>query len=411
MNHIQKLNLIFIMAFKPANNIQDLQYFGEFGGVNPSISDSSTYTFLSAKTMFDTFEGNADGCYLYSRHSSPSNLYLGEALAAMEGTETANVTASGMGAITAVIMQLCSAGEHIISSRTIYGGTYAFLKNFTPKFNISTSFVDITNLDAVEASITNKTKIIFCESVSNPLLEVADLKSLAKLAKKYNLKLVVDNTFSPLSISPHELGADVVIHSLTKFINGSSDTVGGVICGTQEFIDDLRNVNDGACMLLGSTMDSLRASSILKNLRTLHIRMQQHSRNGLYLAQKFEADGLKTVYPGLASHPSHELFKSMMNSQYGFGGMLTIDVGNLDKANELMEMMQKKNLGYLAVSLGFYKTLFSAPGSSTSSEIPEEEQKEMGLSDGLIRFSIGLDADIERTYEMMNSCMKELNIL
>nr|WP_321225654.1 aminotransferase class I/II-fold pyridoxal phosphate-dependent enzyme [uncultured Psychroserpens sp.] len=399
------------MAFKPANSIQDLQYFGEFGGVNPSISDSSTYTFLSAKTMFDTFEGNADGCYLYSRHSTPSNLYLGEALAAMEGTETANVSASGMGAITPVLMQLCGAGDHIVSSRTIYGGTYAFLKNFTPRFNIETSFVDITKLDVVEAAITKNTKVLYCESVSNPLLEVADIKGLAEIAKRHNLKLIVDNTFSPLSISPAKLGADVVIHSLTKFINGSSDTVGGVVCGTQEFINDLRNVNSGASMLLGSTMDSLRAASVLKNLRTLHIRMQQHSLNATYLAEKFENDGLKTVYPGLASHPSHELFKSMMNEKYGFGGMLTVDVGSLDKANELMELMQEKNLGYLAVSLGFYKTLFSAPGSSTSSEIPEEEQKEMGLSDGLIRFSIGLDADIERTYNMMRECMEKLNIL
>ncbi len=399
------------MGFKPANNIQDLQYFGEFGGVNPSISDSSTYTFLSAKTMFDTFEGNADGCYLYSRHSSPSNLYLGEALAAMEGTETANVSASGMGAIAPTLLQLCDAGDHIVSSRTIYGGTYAFLKNFTPKFKIQTSFVDITKLDAVESAITENTKILYCESVSNPLLEVADIKGLSEIAKRYNLKLVVDNTFSPLSISPAKLGADIVIHSLTKFINGSSDTVGGVICGTQEFIDDLRNVNDGASMLLGSTMDSLRSASVLKNLRTLHIRMQQHSKNALFLAQQFEKDGLKTVYPGLPSHPSHKLFKQMMNDKYGFGGMLTIDVGSLDKANELMEMMQKKNLGYLAVSLGFYKTLFSAPGSSTSSEIPEAEQKAMGLSDGLIRFSIGLDADIERTYSIMRGCMESLHIL
>ena len=399
------------MKFNPAENIQDLQYFGEFGGVNPSISDSSTYTFLSAKTMFDTFEGNADGCYLYSRHSSPSNLYLGEALAALEGTETANVAASGMGAITQVLLQLCKAGDHIVSSRTIYGGTYAFLKNFTPKLQIETTFVDITKLDVVEASINKNTKVLYCESVSNPLLEVADIKGLAVLAKKYNLQLVVDNTFSPLSISPAILGADIVIHSLTKFINGSSDTLGGVVCGTQTFINDLRNVNDGASMLLGSTMDSLRAASILKNLRTLHIRMRQHSKNAHFLADKFEADGLKTVYPGLVSHPSHSLFKSMMNLEYGFGGMLTIDVGSLDKANELMELMQHKNLGYLAVSLGFYKTLFSAPGSSTSSEIPEDEQKAMGLSDGLIRFSIGLDNDIERTYQSMKNCMIEVGVL
>lgn len=399
------------MEFKPANNIQDLQYFGEFGGVNPSISDSSTYTFMKAKTMFDTFEGNTDGCYLYSRHTSPSNLYLGEALAAMEGTETANVAGSGMGAITPTILQICGNGDHLVSSRTIYGGTYAFLKNFTPRMGIETSFVDITKLDIVEASINENTKMIYCETVSNPLLEVADIRGLASLAKKYNLKLVVDNTFSPLSISPAQLGADVVIHSLTKFINGSSDTMGGVVCGSAEFINSQKSVIDGASMLLGSSMDSLRSSSILKNMRTLHIRIKQHSNNAAYLAEKFEADGLKTVYPGLKSHPSHEIFKSMMNNEYGFGGMLTIDAGSLDKANELMELMQDRNLGYLAVSLGFYKTLFSAPGTSTSSEIPEEEQAEMGLTDGLIRFSIGLDNDIERTYQMMKECMLEVGVL
>jgi len=399
------------MKFKPANALQDLQFFGEFGGVNPSISDSSTYTFMSAKTMLDTFEGNAAGCYLYSRHSTPSNLYLGEALAAMEGTETANVSASGMGAITPVLLQLVGAGEHIVSSRTIYGGTYAFLKNFTPRLGIATTFVDITKVDIVEAAITKNTKVLFCETVSNPLLEVADIKALSALAKKYKIKLVVDNTFSPLSISPVKLGADVVCHSLTKFINGTSDAVGGVACGTQEFIDDLRNVNDGASMLLGSTLDSLRAASILKNMRTLPIRMKQHSHNASFLAHKFEADGLKTVYPGLESHPSHQLFKSMMNTAYGFGGLLTIDVGSLEKANALMELMQQKNIGYLAVSLGFYKTLFSAPGTSTSSEISEDEQKEMGLIDGLIRFSIGLDDDIESTYELMKSCMITLDIL
>ena len=399
------------MKFNPANNIQDLQYFGEFGGVNPSISDSSTYTFISAKTMLDTFEGNTDGCYLYSRHSTPSNLYLGEALAAMEGTEAANVASSGMGAITPTILQICGHGDHVVSSRTIYGGTYAFLKNFTSRMGIETTFVDITKLRAVEAAITTTTKIIYCESVSNPLLEVADIKALSVLAKKYNLKLIVDNTFSPLSISPAQLGADIVIHSLTKFINGSSDSMGGVVCGTSEFVNSLKSVIDGASMLLGASMDSLRSSSILKNMRTLHIRIKQHSMNAAFLANKFEKDGLKTVYPGLESHPSHALFKTMMNVAYGFGGMLTVDAGSLEKANALMELMQEKNIGYLAVSLGFYKTLFSAPGTSTSSEIPEDERKEMGLSEGLIRFSIGLDNDIERTYKLMKTCMLEVGVL
>ena len=408
---LNKLKYENMKNFNPADNIQDLQYFGEFGGVNPSISDSSTYTFLSAKTMFDTFEGNMEGCYLYSRHSSPSNLYLDKALAAMEGTESANVSASGMGAITPTLLQLCDSGDHIVSSRTIYGGTYAFLKNFTPRLGIKTTFVDITRLDIVEAAINSKTKVLYCETVSNPLLEVADISSLAKIAKKYNLKLVVDNTFSPLSVSPATLGADIVIHSLTKYINGSSDTVGGVTCASQEFINNLKNVNSGASMLLGPTMDSLRSASVMKNLRTLHIRIKQHSHNAMYLAERFEKNGLKTVYPGLKSHPSHKLYATMINKEYGYGGMMTLDVGSLTKANALMELMQAKNLGYLAVSLGFYKTLFSAPGTSTSSEIPVEEQIEMGLTEGLIRFSIGLDNDIERTYQTMKECMVELNIL
>ncbi len=329
----------------------------------------------------------------------------------MEFTETANVASSGMGAITSTLLHFCGAGDHIVSSRTIYGGTYAFLKNFAPRFNVNTHFVNITKLEEVEAAINEHTKVIYCEAVSNPLLEVADIKGLAALAKKHNLKLLVDNTFSPMIISPQKLGADVVLHSLTKFINGTNDTMGGVVCGSQELINEMLSVIDGSAMLLGPTLDSIRASSILKNMRTLHIRIKQHSKNAGYLAEGFEKLGLKTVYPGLVSHPSHELFKSMMNEEYGFGGLLTIDAGSLAKANELMEMMQEENLGYLAVSLGFYKTLFSAPGSSTSSEIPEDEQSEMGLTDGLIRFSVGLDNDIELTFKRMVACMKKLNIL
>ncbi len=400
-----------MMTFKPANAIQDLQFFGEFGGVNPSISDSSTYTFLSTKTMLDTFEGNTEGCYLYSRHTSPSNLYLDQAMAAMEGTEAANVAASGMGAITAVLLQLCGTGDHVVSSRTIYGGTFAFLKNFAPRLGIQTSFVDITKLDIVEAAILPSTRVLYCETVSNPLLEVADIAGLAEIAKRHGLQLVVDNTFSPLSVSPSILGADVVIHSLTKYINGSSDTLGGVTCGSQDFINSLKNVNTGASMLLGPTMDSFRSASVLKNLRTLPIRIKQHSFNAQFLANGFEKSGVKTVYPGLASHPSHQLYASMINPEFGFGGMLTVDAGSLDKANALMELMQAQNLGYLAVSLGFYKTLFSAPGTSTSSEISIEEQAQMGLTAGLIRFSIGLDHDIQRTFDSMIACMKTVGVL
>lgn len=391
--------------FKPADQIQDLQYFGEFGGVNPSITDSSTFTFLQAGKMEEVFEKEIEGCYLYSRHWNPMNRYLSQAIAKMEGTENASVTGSGMAAITNAILQICSAGDEIVSSRTIYGGTYAFFKNFLPRFGIKTTFVDSTDMNKVKAAITNKTKVIYCESISNPMLEVADLPNLVKLAKEFNCKLVVDNTFSPLMISPSILGADVVVHSMTKFINGSSDCVAGVVCGKKEFVDSLSDVNNGASMLLGPVLDSFRSASILKNLRTLHVRMKQHSSNALHIATKLSNDGQKIIYPGLPKHPQHELLKTIWNAEFGFGGLFVIDMKTKERANHLMEMMQNNNVGYLAVSLGSYKTLFSAPGGSTSSEIPEEERREIGLSEGLVRMSIGLDNDPERTYQTIKSCL------
>ena len=397
--------------FHPANAVQDLQFFGEFGGVNPSITDSSTYTYLAGRTMEEVFGGEREGCYLYSRHLNPSASYLGQALARLENTEAAQVTASGMGAISAVLMQLCDSGDHIVSSRTIYGGTYAFMKHFLPRFNITTDFVDVNNIQSIRNAITPQTKVLYCEILSNPLLEVADIPALAQIAKEHNLTFVVDNTFTPMIFSPTEMGADIVIHSLTKFINGASDTVGGAVCASKEFIHRLIDVNHGAAMLLGPTMDSLRAAGILKNMHTLHVRMKQHSHNATYLAQKFQDLGLRVLYPGLPDHPQHELFAKMANSDFGFGGMMTLDVGSMESAYKLLEAMQNANIGYLAVSLGYYRTLFSVSGASTSSEIPEEEQEQMGLSPGLIRFSIGLDHDIERTSEKMQQCMKEVGVL
>ena len=396
---------------KPADSIQDIQYFGEYGGVNPSVADSSTFTYMAGKTMEEVFGGEREGCYLYSRHMNPSTAYLAEAISNMENTEAAQVAASGMGAITSVLLQICSAGDHIVSSRTIYGGTYALMKNFLPKLNISTSFVNTTDLEAIEAAITPATKLIYCETMSNPLLEIVDIKAISEVAIKHNLKLVVDNTFTPLIFTPKEMGADVVIHSLTKFINGASDTVGGVICADAEFIHRLIDVNDGASMLLGPTMDALRANGILKNLRTLHIRMTQHSKNAHYLAMKFQELGLDVFYPGLPNHPQHKLMKDSMNEEFGYGGMLMINAGDMKRAYKLMEAMQNNNIGYLAVSLGFYKTLFSAPGASTSSEIPEDEQEKMGLSEGMVRISVGLDNDIERTFQKIKACMQKTGIL
>jgi len=394
---------------KPADEIQDLQFFGEFGGVNPSISDSATYTFLEASTMADTFEGKLEGCYLYSRHSHPSGRYLATALSRVENTEAALVTGSGMGAITSTLLHLLKAGDHMVSSRTVYGGTYAFMKNFLPKLDIHTSFVDITSPGKVEDAITPRTKLIYTETLSNPLLELADIPALSRIARKYGIPLVVDNTFTPLIFTPANMGADIVIHSLTKFINGMNDLVAGCVCGSKEFIDGMLNVNDGAAMLLGPVLDSIRAAEILKNLHTLPVRIVKHGQNALYLARQMEKTGIPVKYPGLESYPQHELFRRMMDPSFGYGGMLTLDLGSHEKAVAFMEKLQERNVGYLAVSLGYFKTLFNAPGKGTSSEIPEEEQAEMGLSDGLVRMSVGLDFDIHRTWNKIRRVYNEIS--
>lgn len=392
----------------PTLALHDLKQFGEFGGVNPSITDAATFTFLGTQSMIDTFEGKAEGCFLYSRHWNPMNKYLADALAAMEGTESAWVTASGMAAITCTILQICNSGDHIISSITTYGGTYAFLMNYLKKFNIEVTLVDITDLDAIKKAIQPNTKMIYSETMTNPLLQITDIPKVSKIAKENNLKFVVDNTFTPLIVSPYQYGVDVVVYSLTKFINGKNDCVAGAICASKEFIDALSNVNDGTAMLLGPAIDPLRSSSILKNLYTLPIRMQQHSKNAAYLSLKFKEKGMKTVYPGYEDHKGYKTFTEIKNEGFGYGGMIAIDLKTKEKASKFMEIMQDKGVGYLAVSLGYFRTLFSNSGSSTSSEVPIETQHKMGLSPGLVRFSVGLDWDIEESWKHIEAAYDEV---
>ena len=399
------------MSKDPASRIQDYLVFGEYGGVNPSITDSATFTFMTPENMQALFETEIEGCFLYSRHLNPMNDYLCKALAKMEDTEAAQVMGSGMGAISSVILQICRTGDEIISSRTIYGGSYAFMKNFLPKLGINTKFVNIVDLEAIKAQITPKTKILYCETISNPLLEIADIPKLREMCDEHGIKLVVDNTFSPMVVEPYKLGAHIVVYSLTKFINGTNDCLGGAVCADKEFIGSLKSVNDGAAMLLGPVLDSFRSASILKNMHTLHIRMKKHSENAMFVAGELEKLGIKVFYPGLPSHPQHELIKGMINPEYGYSGMITIDVKTSENANKFMMMMQEEKVGYFAVSLGFYKTLFSSPGTSTSSEIPKEEQDEMGMTEGLVRFSMGLDNDPKLSFERIKFCLGKIGMV
>ena len=397
--------------FNPATALQNLLQFGEFGDVNPSITDSATFTFMEGETMEKTFQGETEGCFLYSRHWNPSNFYLAQGLAAMENTEAAWVTASGMAAITCTMLQICSKGDHIVSSRTTYGGTYAFLSNYIGKFGIEVTFVDTNNLEEVKAAMKPNTKMVYVETMSNPLLLIADLRKLADIAHANGAKLVCDNTFTPMMITPVKFGVDIVVYSMTKFINGKNDCVAGAICASQEFINSLIDVNNGTAMLLGPALDPKNSSAILKNLHTLHIRMEKHSKNALYLAERFKEIGLKFNYPGVKEHPSYELFSTMLNTGFGYGGMIAIDMGKAEIANELMRRMQLEGVGYLAVSLGYFKTLFSNSGKSTSSEVPEDVQKAMGMSEGLVRFSVGLDMDIERSFQLIKKCLTDMKLI
>ena len=397
------------------NPIEDLAHlrheFGEHGGVNMSIEASSTFTVIDPETMPALFQGRAGpdkGCYLYGRHFNPTVFNLGRQMAALAGTEAAYCSASGMGAISSTILALCNEGDEIVTSNAIYGGTFALLHDFLPaKTGISTCFVDITDPDAVESVITDRTRLLYTESLSNPTLRLADIPRLAKIAKKAGIPLVVDNTFTPLILSPAALGADIVVHSVTKFIGGASDVIAGAICGTEAFIGDLMDLHMGPLMMLGPTMDPHVAASISLRIPHLPLRMKAHSERALALAERMQDLGLKVVYPGLEDHPDHALFRELYCDEYGFGGILTLDCGDEQTANTLMSCLQnEQRFGYLAVSLGYFDTLMSCSGSSTSSEMSAEDQEDAGISPGLVRISVGYTGTLEQRWSQLEAALK-----
>lgn len=402
------------------NPIEDLAHlrheFGEHGGVNMSVETSSTFTVIDPETMPEMFQGRAGpdkGCYLYGRHFNPTVYNLGRQMAALEGTEAGYCTASGMGAISGVIMCLCNAGDEVVASNTIYGGTFAFLNDFLPaKTGIRTHFVDITDVDAVAAAITDKTRLIFTESVSNPTLRLADMPRLSALAKRKGVPVVVDNTFSPLILSPAVLGADIVVHSITKFISGASDVIAGAICGTEEFVGALMDLHMGPLMLLGPTMDPNVAASISLRIPHLPLRMTAHSERALAITSRLQELGLDVCYPGLPDHPDHDLFKELHCAGYGFGGVFTLDVGSEENANALMSCLQnEQRFGYLAVSLGYFDTLMSCSGSSTSSEMSDEDKGSAGISPGLLRISIGYTGTLEQRWTQLLAALRQTDIV
>lgn len=396
--------------YLPDQAIRDIQHFGEEGGVVPVIDVAATSTFLDPKDMERTFMGELQGCYLYSRHSNPTVTFFGKKIAAMENAEAALGVASGMAAISCAVNQLLKDHDkkHIVTSQTVYGGTYALFKNLLPVQGVTVSFVEMTDLKAVEAAITPDTRILYTETLSNPLLTVSNIVELAKICKKKNIKLVVDNTFTPMLVQPLTLGADVVIHSCTKYISGSSDFIAGAIAGSKDFINSLIDVNTGYVMLTGPVMDPRVAHELYLRLDHLPIRMKAHADAAQYFAEKMEAEGMKVIYPGLKSHKQYELFKSLAGNSYGAGGILTLECATSDEARDLATALQNEKFGLYAVSLGFSRTLMSCSAKSTSSEIPEDERKKMGLAEGLLRFSIGYVGDKNEMWARFMKCYKQV---
>jgi len=405
-------------SFDPVESLADMRHeFGEHGGVNMSIETSTTFTVMDPATMPEIFQGHRGpdqgGCFLYGRHFNPTVYVLGRQIAALEGAEAGYCAASGMAAISSTLHQLCAAGDHIVSSGTVYGGTYALLHDYMPaKSGIETSFVDTGDLEAVARAFTPSTRVLYVETLANPTLRVADIPALARLATERGVTLVVDNTFSPLIVSPIQLGADVVVHSLTKFMNGASDVVAGSISGTTEFVTSLMDLHKGSLMLLGPTLDPRVAYDISMRLPHLGLRVAEHSRRALEFSRRLREMGVPTIYPGLEEHPDHELLRSIGNTdEYGAGGLFCIDLGTRERAYRFMERLQnEQGFGYMAVSLGYFDTLMSSPASSTSSEMPEEHLETVGISPGLVRLSIGYTGTLEQRWLQLATVLEEIGV-
>ncbi len=401
--------------FDPIQSFANLRHeFGEHGGVNMSVEASTTFTVINPTTMPEIFQGHlgpdVGGCYLYGRHFNPTVYVLGRQIAAYEGAQAGYCTASGLSAIAATVMQLCDAGDHVVASRTVYGGTFALLHDYLPaKTAVTTTFVDVSDLAAVERAFTSRTRVLYCESVSNPTLRVADIPKLADIAHRHGAMLVVDNTFTPLIVAPIQHGADVVVHSLTKFMNGASDHIAGAVCGTTEFVMRLMDLHMGSLMLLGPTMDPQVAFDISLRLPHLGLRMAEHSRRASFIASRLDELGLPVIYPGLAKHPDNALLARLAHPDFGSGGILALDLGTRERAFEFMGLLQNEHqFGLMAVSLGFSETLMSCSAASTSSEMSERDLEDAGIRPGLVRMSIGYTGTLEQRWAQLRSVLEKM---
>jgi len=355
------------------------------GAISVPIYQSSTFAFKSAKHGAALFAGEEEG-YFYTRLGNPTTAALEREMAFLEGGEAALCFSSGMAAISAVILELCNSGDNLVSSDTVYGGTHNLYKETLPKWNIQVKEVNATDLAKVESAIDEKTRLVFIETPANPTLAIIDIEGCAKICRKHQIPLVIDNTFAtPYLQRPIEMGADIIIHSATKYIGGHGDTIAGIVIGKKDFITNLR-----AKILrdLGAVISPLNSWLLLRGLKTLPVRMDRHCANAFEVA-KFLSLHPKinwVRYPGLSTHPQYELACRQMKK---FGGMITFEIKGDREAGE--KLMNNVGLITLAVSLGDCDSLIEHPASMTHSTYNAQELAEVGISEGLIRLSVGLE--------------------
>ena len=349
------------------------------------IFATSSYVFASAAEAAARFSGEQPG-NIYSRFTNPTVRTFEERLAAMEGAERCVATASGMSAITATCIGLLKTGDHIVSSRSIFGSTTMLFENFLGKLGIGTTFVELSDVSAWEQAIKPETKFLFLETPSNPLTELVDIAALADIAHKKDCLLVVDNCFcTPVLQQPIALGADIVIHSATKYIDGQGRCMGGAVCGSNEIVGDSVY---GFLRTAGPSMSAFNAWVFLKGLETLQLRMQAHSASALKLAQWLEQQAVveRVYYPGLESHPQHELAKQQ---QSGYGGIVSFELKGGKEAG--WNLIDATRLISISANLGDAKTTITHPATTTHGRLTPEQRQNAGISDGLIRVAVGLE--------------------
>jgi cystathionine beta-lyase/cystathionine gamma-synthase len=354
------------------------------GAITTPIYQTSNFAFTSTQELLAYNRGESSA-YIYTRYGNPTLKAVETKMAALEDGDDAAVFASGMAAITTAILPLVEQGDHIVASRDIYGGTFNFLNTILPRFGITTSFVDATSIELIAEAIQSNTKLLFCESPTNPTLKLVDLGQLAKLGREQELPIIFDNTFAtPINQHPARWGIEIIVHSATKYLGGHNDLIAGVIIGPTDYIQSVKEL----LKIFGGVLDPHAAWLLLRGLKTLPLRVHRHNQTCLQVAKYLEDhDQVQHVYyPGLESHPQYSLAKTQMQ---GYGGVISFELkGDYAAASRFVDNMKA---AFITPSLGGVETLITQPSTTSHYHLDPQERKNAGISDELIRLSIGLE--------------------